>query len=173
MFMLHDQLHEAANLLAFLTQVGVQQGFIAFATAPQDVVFTAQFVGRIHRGHHLGRRPAEHFRIRIGCRTGAVTRVRKAVCRAPQQLDAALLLFSASTSTICAKFIGILFQRCPFRRNVDVVEAVVRYIQFVEKLKSDISFTFRHFHCFTRLLPRAVKEPTPNISAPFQQKVCQ
>ena len=40
-FVFHDQLHEATNLLTFLTQIGIQQRFIAFTTAPQNVVFTA------------------------------------------------------------------------------------------------------------------------------------
>ena len=114
-------------------------------------------MGRIHRGHHLSGRPAEHFRIRVGCRTGTVTRVRKAVCRTPQQLDAALLLFFRQHIHHLREVIGILFQRRPFRRNVNVVEAVVRYVQFVEKLKRDIGFAFRHFQRFARLLPRAVK----------------
>ena len=154
---LNDQLHKAANLLALLTQIGIQQGFITFTAAPQDIVFAAQLVGRIHCGDHLSRRPAEHFRIRIGCRPGAIARVRKAVCRSPQQLDAALLLFFRQHFNHLRKVVGILFQRCPFRGNVNVVETVVRYVQFVEKLKRDIRFAFRHFQRFARLLPRAVK----------------
>ncbi|VEC48177.1 Uncharacterised protein [Klebsiella aerogenes] len=45
MLMLHHQLHKAPNLLTLLAQVGIQQGFIALATAPQHIVFTAQLMG--------------------------------------------------------------------------------------------------------------------------------
>ena len=37
------------------------------------------------------------------------------------------------------------------------MEAVVRYVQLVEKFKSDVRFTFCQLNGFTRLLPRAVE----------------
>ena len=83
MFMLHHHLHKAAKLLALLAQIGVQQGFIAFAPAPQYVVFTAELVRRLHRAAHLARRPGEHFWIGIGGGASAVARMGKAVGGAP------------------------------------------------------------------------------------------
>nr|VUD28160.1 Uncharacterised protein [Raoultella sp. NCTC 9187] len=38
MFVLNHQLHKPANLLTLLAQVGIEQRFIPFAAAPQDVV---------------------------------------------------------------------------------------------------------------------------------------
>ncbi|MNO01335.1 hypothetical protein D3C81_2214480 [compost metagenome] len=40
-FVLNHQLHETANLLAFLTQIGIKQRFVAFTTAPQNIVLAA------------------------------------------------------------------------------------------------------------------------------------
>ena len=45
MLVLHHHLQEAANLLALLAQVGIQQGLVTFAAAPQNIVFAAELVG--------------------------------------------------------------------------------------------------------------------------------
>ncbi|MNE47782.1 hypothetical protein D3C80_1422030 [compost metagenome] len=55
------------------------------------------------------------------------------------------------------KVIQILFQRGPFRRNINIVEAVIRHIQLVEEFKRDIRFALRQLQCFAGLLPRTVK----------------
>ena len=152
-----NHLHKAANLLALLTQVGVQQRFISFTATPQDIVLATQLMRGVHCRHHLRGRPAKHFRIRVGCRTCAVAWVSEAVCRAPQQLHAALLLFCRQHIHHLRKVVQILFQRRPFRRHVNIMEAVVRHVQLVEELKRHIGFAFRQLDGLTRLLPRAVK----------------
>ncbi|MNV69584.1 hypothetical protein D3C71_1625000 [compost metagenome] len=144
-FVIDHHLHEAANLLTFLTQVSVEQRFVAFATAPQDVILTTQLMRGIHCGHDLSSGPTEHFRVWVGCRTRAVARVGEAVCRAPQQLHAALLLFFTQIIHHLSKVVQILFKRRAFRRDVNIVEAVIRNVQFVEKLECHIGFAFRQF----------------------------
>ena len=37
------------------------------------------------------------------------------------------------------------------------MEAVVRHIKLMEKLKGDVGFTFRHFQRLARLLPRTIE----------------
>ena len=157
MLMVDNHLHKAANLLALLTQVGVQQRFITFTATPQDIVLATQLMRSVHCRHHLRGCPAKHFRIRIGCRARAVAWVGEAVCSTPEQLHAALLLFRRQYIHHLRKIVQILFQRRAFRRHVHVMEAVVRYVQLVEKFKSDVRFTFCQLNGFTRLLPRAVE----------------
>ena len=130
-FVLNHHLHEAANLLTLLTQVGIQQGFVPFTTAPQHVVFTTQFVRGVHRRYHLGGRPTEHFWIRVRRRPGTITGVGEAICRTPQQFHAALLLFLCQHIHHFGEVIFVLFQRRAFRRNIDIVEAVERNVQLV------------------------------------------
>ncbi|MPN23417.1 hypothetical protein SDC9_170805 [bioreactor metagenome] len=162
---LNHHLHEAANLLTLLTQVGIQQGFVPFTSAPQHVVFTAQFVRGIHRRYHLGGRPTEHFRIRVRRRPGTITGVGEAVCRSPQQFHAALLLFLCQHIHHFGEVIFVLFQRRAFRRNIDIMEAVERNVQLVEKFKRDVRFTFCQRQRIPRLLPRTIKRPdTKHIS---------
>ncbi|VTR45649.1 Uncharacterised protein [Serratia fonticola] len=43
----------------------------------------------------------------------------------------------------------------------------------MEKLECYIGLAFSQLQRFARLLPRAIEGPMPNMSAPFQQKVCQ
>ena len=157
MLVVDNHLHKAANLLALLTQVGVQQRFITFTATPQDIVLATQLMRSVHCRHHLRGCPAKHFRIRIGCRARAVAWVGEAVCRAPEQLHAALLLFRRQYIHHLRKIVQILFQRRAFRRHVHVMEAVVRYVQLVEELKCDIGFALCQLNGLTRLLPRAVK----------------
>ncbi|MOA10808.1 hypothetical protein D3C78_1307140 [compost metagenome] len=142
MLVLHHHLHKAANLLTLLAQIGIQQGFIAFAAAPKHVVFTAQTLGGVHGGEHLGSRPTEDFRIRVGGRTGTVTRMGKAVGGAPQQFYPAAVLFFFQHVGHDRKVVQVLFQRSAFRRDVDVMEAVIGNVQLVEKLERHVGLTF-------------------------------
>ena len=156
-FVVHHHLHKATNLLTLLAQVGIQQRFIAFTTAPEYIVLTAQLMRGVHRSHNLGGRPAEDFRVRVGCRARAIARVGKAVSRTPEQLDAALLLFFSQYVDHLREIVQILFQRCPFRRHVHIVETVVRHVQLMEELERDVGFTLRQLNGLARLLPWSVK----------------
>ena len=157
MLVVHNHLHKAANLLTLLAQVSIQQRFIAFTTAPENVVLTAQLMRGVHRSHDLGCRPAEDFRVRVGCRARAIARVGKAVSRTPEQLHAALLLFFSQHVDHLRKIVQILFQRRPFRRHVHIVETVVRHVQLMEELERDVGFTLRQLNGLARLLPWTVK----------------
>ena len=83
-----DHVEEAAELVEFLLQVGVEQRLIAFAAAPENVVLAAELLRRIHAGLHRRRGEGEDVRIRIGGGTRHVAAVGEEVGRAPEQLDA-------------------------------------------------------------------------------------
>ena len=114
-------------------------------------------MGGIHGGDHLGGRPAEHFRVRVGGRASAVARVGEAVCGPPQKLDAALLLLLRQYLDHPGEVIAVLLERTPFRRDVNVVEAVVRHVEFMEKFERHIGFAFGHLQGVARLLPWAIE----------------
>ncbi|MNG84767.1 hypothetical protein D3C79_435100 [compost metagenome] len=109
MFVFNHHLHKAANLFTLLTQIGIEQGFIAFTPAPQHIVFTAQFVGGIHGREHLSCCPTENFRIRVGRCPGTVTWMGEAVGGAPQQLHAAALLLLCQHVGHDCEVVQILF----------------------------------------------------------------
>ena len=68
-----------------------------------------------------------------------------------------MLLFCRQHIDHLCEIVEILLQRRAFRGDVNVVEAVVRHVQLVEKLKGNVGFTFCHFEGVTRLLPRTVE----------------
>ena len=157
MFVFNDHLQETANLLALLAQIRIQKRFITFAAAPQNIVFTAQFLGCVHGGNDLGCSPGEHFRIRVGCRTSAVTGVGKAVGGSPQQFHSGFLLFLRQHIGHYGKVIQIFLQRFTFWRDVDIMEAVIRHIEFVEEFKSNVGFHFCQRERIASLLPGLFK----------------
>ena len=114
MFVFNDHLQETTNLLALLPHIRIQERFVTFTAAPQNIVFPAQFLGRIHGGNDLGCSPGEHFRIRVGCRSGTVTWVGKAVGCPPQQFHPGFLLFLRQHIGHYGKVIQIFLQRCAF-----------------------------------------------------------
>ena len=73
--------------------VGVEQGHVAFATAPKGVAFAAQFMCHFHRLLHLTGSERKH--IGIATRAGTVdkARMRKRIRRAPKQFHAGAFLF--------------------------------------------------------------------------------
>ena len=73
-------------------EVRVQQRFVAFATAPKDVVFAPEGLRYFERFFHLGRGVGENMGIRICRRPAHVARVGEQIGGAPQQPDARGLL---------------------------------------------------------------------------------
>ena len=157
MLVLHHHLQKAANLLTLLAQVGIQQRLVTFAAAPQHIVFAAELVGSVHGGHYLRGRPGKHLRIGVGRRSGAVARVGKAVGGTPQQFHAGLLLFLCQHFGHHGEIVQIFFQRRAFWRDVDIVEAVIRHVELVEKFKRHVRFAFGHFQRIARGLPGTLK----------------
>ena len=172
MFMLDHHLHKAAKLFTLLAQIGIEQRFVAFTPAPQHIVFTAQLMRRVHGGDHLRGCPGEDFRVWVGGGACAVARMGKAVGGAPQQLHAALLLLLRQHFDHLGKVIQVLLQRRAFRRYVNIMEAVVRHVELMEKLKGHVGFAFREAQRVACLLPRAFKRAnTKHIRAVPAERV--
>jgi hypothetical protein len=65
---LHHHVQEAAHLVQLVAHAGVEQGFVAFAAAPQHVVFAAQFQGGVHGFFHLQGAHGKNFGVGVGGR---------------------------------------------------------------------------------------------------------
>ena len=85
MLVFDNELEEAAELLQLPLHVGVEQGLVAFAAAPQHIAFAAQGLRDIHRGLHLGRGIGENLRIGIGCGSCHVTAMREKIGGPPEK----------------------------------------------------------------------------------------
>jgi len=92
-FVVHCQVQEFRQMLLLAFHVGVEQGLVAFAAAPESVAFATQFVRDFHRLLDLTGGVGEHVGVATGARAMYEARVGKEVRGAPQQLDAGTLLF--------------------------------------------------------------------------------
>ena len=81
----NDQRQHALGLFKLLADPGVEQGFIAFAAAPHDIVFTIQSLGHIHGVFDLGGGIGKNIGVRIGCSARHEAAIGKHVGGAPQQ----------------------------------------------------------------------------------------
>ena len=89
---LGDEVQEPGELGALALEVGVEQGVVALAAAPQDVVLAAQPLGDLEHVLDLRRGVGEDLGVGVGRGAGLVARVREQVGGAPQEADAGPLL---------------------------------------------------------------------------------
>ena len=89
---LGDEVQEPGELVALPPEVRVEQGVVALAAAPQDVVLPAEALGDLEHVLDLRRGEGEHLGIGVGRRARLVARVREQVGGAPQEPHAGPLL---------------------------------------------------------------------------------
>ncbi|RMS49307.1 hypothetical protein ALP64_203743 [Pseudomonas syringae pv. actinidiae] len=154
-FVLNHHAHETTELFAFVLEVGIEQGFVTFTTAPQHVIGAFEALGRVHRAEHLGGSVGKYFRVRVAGSTCGKARVAETVGRAPQQLDAALLLMPLEVVDHLRKVITVFLYRAAFRRYIGVVETVVINAQFGEEFERCLGLADSQLHRVTGALPWA------------------
>jgi len=59
-------MEKTRQLLLLVLQIGVEQGFVAFTAAPEDIVLAAEFEGGIHGIFNLSGGQGKDMGIRIG-----------------------------------------------------------------------------------------------------------
>ena len=135
---LDDHGQEAAELVELLLDVGVEQGLVALAAAPQHVVGAAELMGQLEHVLHLRRGIGEHVRVGIGRRARHVAAVGEQVGGAPQQPDLGLLhLLGEDLADVAHVPVGF-GQRLAFRRDVAVVEGEEGHAEQAEHLEGDV-----------------------------------
>ena len=72
---LGDEVQEPGELVALALEVGVEQGVVALAAAPQHVVLAAEALGDLEHVLDLGRGVGEDLGIGVGRGAGLVARV--------------------------------------------------------------------------------------------------
>ena len=135
---LGDHRQEPGELGLLAGEVGVEQRLVALATAPQDVVGTAEPMRRLEHHLHLRRRVGEHLRIRVGGRARGVARVAEQVGRPPQELHPGpghVLLGLADHHIQVGARLG---ERPALGCDVAIVEAVERDAELDDELERRI-----------------------------------
>ncbi|MOA00824.1 hypothetical protein D3C78_1201990 [compost metagenome] len=132
---LYSHMEESGEVIKFKAHIRIQQGFVAFTTAPEYIVFCTQLDCCFQAFFHLCCSISKHVRIGSCCCTMHITWVREHVSRIPQQFNACILhaLFK-----LCNDDIQILvgFLQCStFRSYVYIMEAVIRSTQLLKEFE--------------------------------------
>ncbi len=157
---LHHQAQEAAELVQLLAQVGVQDGVVALAAAPQHIVGAAEPVGRLDHLAHLQGGPGGDLGIGIGGRAGHVAAVAEQVGGAPEQLHPGARLMARQHVDGAVQVGDVLAGRGRVGHHVHVVEGVERRAQLLEKGEGVQGLELGQLLGGRRSrLPRAVEHP--------------
>ena len=150
---LDHQRDKAAELVEFAPQVGVEQGLVALAPAPEHVVLAAEPMRHLERRPDLPGSVGEDLRIRIGRRTCHVAAVREQVGRPPQQahLGRGHLAFEQIGDRV--EIGDGLGKRPAFRRDVGVMKGEERHIEQAEQLEGDVGLGAGEIHRIGAMLP--------------------
>ena len=138
--------HQGGDVLQLKLHVGVQQGLIALAAAPEHIALAAQLDGQFQGLLHLRRGKAVHIHAVGGARAVHEAGVGEHVGRAPQALDAGFLHFDQHVvGDLIQAPVGFL-DVIGFRHQVDIVEAEVLNAQLLHHLKAGIHLGLRVVH---------------------------
>jgi len=92
LFIIHRQVKKTGHLLLLLFEIGVQQRFIPFPPAPENIVFAAQFKGGIDGIFHLCDRGSHDMGIGIGSGPLGIDRVSEQIRGSPEKFHPRIFL---------------------------------------------------------------------------------
>ena len=139
LFLVFDgEAQEGCELLLFLLEACVEEGFVAFAAAPEDVVFTVEVVGGVEGVLDLGGGVGEDLEVGVGAGAVGVAGVAEEVCGAPEELDAGFVLFLFGELDEGAEVFRGFGEGGAFGGDVAVVETVVVHTEFLDEFEVGI-----------------------------------
>ena len=156
-FVFNDHVEEATELVDLLGHFGVEEGFVAFASAPEYVVFAVEFVGGFDAVFYLGGGVGEYFWIGVGACAGHVAWVAEKVGGAPEEFDAGFVHFGLEFVGDVVEVVVGLGEGGAFGGDVFVVEAVVGDAHFFDEFESDVYFLLGLGHEVGALVPGATE----------------
>src|SRR5208282_2373609 len=166
-----DQREEAAELLQFAGKIGVEQGLIALAAAPEHVIGAAELVRRVDGVLHLRSGIREHLRVGIGRRARHVARMAEEVGRAPQELHPGRLHLASEDIGHLGE-VSSEFGEARALRNASLSWKVKNGKPRVENMSKATSALRRAAFMSAPSHGRS-KVGAPNMSEPIQAKLCQ
>ena len=148
-------MQERRQVFLFPLEIGIQQGFVAFPPAPEDIVLTPKLLGDLQCFLHLRRGIREHVGVRVrGC-TAHIPRIGEKIGRAPEELHAGGLLQLLRVGDKLVEIPVGLDQTAAFRRDVAVMETPEGRLDLDEELEGGIHPRLGDGDGILALLPRA------------------
>ena len=152
---IHGEVEERREVVLLALQIGVEEGLVTLAAAPENVVLAPEGLGDIEGLLHLRRGVGEDMGVGVRGRTAHVARVGEQVGGAPEQLHAGGLLEVLGVGDDAVEVAVGLSEGLALGGDVTVVEAVERRADFLEKLKRGIEPGLRDRDRVGTLFPRA------------------
>jgi len=149
-------LHECSEVILLTTEVGVEEGLVAFAAAPENVVFATELFGDFHGLLYLRSGVGEDMGVRVGGGAVHEARVAEEVGGAPEELHAGGLLQLFRVGDDLVEVLVGLGEGLAFRRDVAVVERVEGGADLGEELEGGVHALERDGHGVFAAFPRAV-----------------
>ena len=115
LFVIDGHVQERGEVVELALHVGVEQGGVPFAAAPERVALAFELGRHIHRLLYLRRRKGKNIRIRAGGRALLVARVGKKTGGAPEQFFPGVFLQLAEDSRRFVEDLVTLLERAPSR----------------------------------------------------------
>ena len=151
--MVHREVQELAEMIHRALKVGVEEGAVAFAAAPENVAGAVEGMGYLDGLFDLGGGVSENIGIAIRGRPLCKARMGKQAGRAPQQPHTRALLFLPEHLDdgiqVLVGFAEVPALGC----HVTVVERVEGRAEFLEELERDADARLRHFQRVGAVFP--------------------
>ena len=129
------QVQQAREVVELPLHVGIDQGSVAFPTAPEDVACSPQLVGGIEGMLYLAGCVGKDIGIRRSGRALRIARMGKEAGRPPEELLATRFLRGFESLGNLLEIRMSLRPSRPFGRNVPIVEAIVVNLVLIEELE--------------------------------------
>ena len=166
--------HEAGQVVQLALHVGVPEGLVAFAAAPEHVARPAEFLGHFQGLLDLGGGKGEGVGVAACGRAVHVARIAEQVGRAPEQLDAGPLLLLLDDLDDGVEVLVGLGQRLALGGDVAVVEAEERGAELLHELEGHADpVRWRSRRESSPASQGRSIVPGPNGSPPVPRIVCQ
>ena len=142
-------------MIELALHVGVEPTLVAFAAAPEHVVFAAQLFGDLQHFLHLTGSVSKDIGVAAGRRAVHETRVAEEIGCAPQQLDAVRSCSSLSTDTTASRLSWLSCSVAP-SGDVPIVETIEGRTEFFHELDEHASTVLRIGHIIIGRLKAAL-----------------
>ncbi len=144
---------EPRKVIQLQPHIGVEQGFVPFASAPEDIVLAAELHGNLDGFFDLRGGIGKHRCVGRGCRAVDELRVSEAVGGAPEAFDArARHLLLDYGDHLVENAVG-LQKRVPARGKVRVVKAEETNLHLFHELKRRVHAFLGAYHVIFRFVP--------------------
>ena len=132
---IYCQVHQTSHVVQFQTHVGVQQGFITFTAAPENVALAAQLYCCVDCDLDLCSCIGKNICTGRSAGTMHITWMIKALCSTPQQLLSGFVLLLLTQVYDFSQLFICFAEGAILRRQISVMKAVVINAQLVHDLK--------------------------------------